>query len=50
VTAAHAESQVKPCVTDFQTIFTSIGAWGDVFDLVQMSTFVRHNTEKCKPS
>jgi hypothetical protein len=40
--AGHAQSQVNPRGADAQTVFTAVGAGGNLFDLIEMSTNVGH--------
>jgi hypothetical protein len=42
VTALHAEAKMHPPAADSQTIFTTVCARRDLFDLIQMCATLRH--------
>ena len=42
VATYHAQAQMHPGAADAQTVFTSIGAGRDFFDLIEVCTFVGH--------
>lgn len=42
VAALHTEAKMQPRAADSQTVFTAIGAWRDLVDLIQMCATSRH--------
>ena len=42
VPALHAEPQVDPYVAGLQAILAAIGAWGDIFDAIEMRAGIGH--------
>jgi hypothetical protein len=40
--ARQAQAEMDPGVSDFQAVFTAIGTWRDIPDLIEMRASFRH--------